>query len=237
MIERYGRVKTALLCEKWEIPLKEGEEGFFAHTNISELSRRAICFEWLLTGVPEGKTITEYFGGIGLQSVIIQNVIKPAIHVINEINEECVSQLEMVFKDTPGVSVGLRDAKEVLALNNTDIAILDFPDMTGKHYEEWHLQLQDLFDTKPRLVEITDVGNRYLHLHKNLYSSILGQEIETIEDYIRAISGYFYQKYGYSVIKAAYKSGTSYMFLAPVEPGEIDFLHVTSNKDGFRYLE
>lgn len=226
----------ALLCEKWELPITDGKTGFFKHTNVSELSRRAKCFEWLVQDIPFGKTVIEYFGGIGLQSVIIEETINPLFHDIYDIDEDCVEQLKIVFKDKP-VTVALKDAKEAMGATNSDIAILDFPNMTAKHYEEWDEPLGRLFRSKPKLVEITDVGNRYLHLHRPLYSEILGQTVTTIEDYISAISKFLYQKYDYSVVKAAYKSGTSYMFLGNVSPETIEFKYVGPDKSGFRYIE
>jgi len=230
-------IRRALICDKWEFPIIDGQSGFFKHTNISELSRRAICFEWLIDGVPKDKTVTEYFGGIGLQSVIIQNSMKPSRHSIFDIDPDCISQIASLYQDTEAVKVELQDAKEIMGTSDDDVIILDFPNMTAKHYSEWAEPLAAVFSKHPKLVEITDVGNRYLHLHRNLYSVLLGNNVDTIPDYIEAISRYLYSLYGYSVIKAAYKSGTSYMFLGETEPQTPDMLHVTSNPSGFRYIE
>lgn len=228
-------MKTAIVCEKWELPIEDGESGFFAHTKIGELSRRALCFEWLLKDIPPGKSITEYFGGIGLQSVIIQELAQPSEHTIYDIDSDCVNQLRSIFKGK-AVSIDQFDAREKMPECNSDIAILDFPDMTANKYTKWAEPLEGLFASRPKVVEITDVGNRYLHLWLSKYSEILGYDIKTIPDYITGISKYLYNKYEYSVFRAAYKSGTSYMLLANTPPDEIDLYRVGPNKSGFRYI-
>lgn len=236
LIGEYG-VRTAIICEKWELNILDGQGGFFAHTNISELSRRAICFEWLMQWLPKGISVTEYFGGIGLQSLIIQKIVAPVIHKVFDLDIECVYQLSMSLKGYP-VSVAKYDARNAMPVNSTKVAILDFPNMTAKRYDEWQLPLSELLlIRKPEFVEITDVGNRFLHLHTGQYSEILGREIETISDYILGISDYVNKNYGYSVFKAAYKSGTSYMLFKPGIFEEVEFFHVGPNKNGFRYLD
>lgn len=224
----------ALLCEKWEFSFDADKKGgFFKHTNVSELSRRAKCFEWLLEGIPEGKKVVEYFAGIGLQSVIIQELIKPSEHWVYDIEPECCEQLSGLGYP---LTVTQADAKKIMDTNFSEIVFLDFPDMTAIHYKEWSEQFEQLFATQPKLVEITDVGNRYLHLHTGKYSEALGSAVTDIPSYIHAISKYFASNSDYSVVKAAYKAGTSYMLLAAVKDWEIEMHHVGPDKTGFRYL-
>lgn len=226
----------ALICEKWELPLGIGEGGFWAHTNTGELSRRALCFEWLIKDIPIGLSVAEYFGGIGLQSVIIRNIIRPMVHYILDLDKDCFGQLTMAFGDEPGVAVMQLDATVSMTTIRADIAILDFPSMTAKHYEDWMIPLRTLFLGRPKFVEITDVGNRYLHLHKKLYSEILDSPIDGIDSYITTLSKFFRKNFDYSVVKAAYKSGTSYMLLAQEGVSGIEFKRFGPDKSGFRYI-
>lgn len=237
-------MKKALVCEKWELPIYDGRSGFFSHTNIGELSRRAICFEWLMESVAGGiylpqkeESVAEFFGGIGLQTVIIQNILKPDMHWVSDYDKDCYEQLVMNFSGKPGVYVHKADAKDVMKSIDANIIILDFPNMTAKHYKDWEEPLGVLFSKRPSIVEITDVGNRYLHLHRNLYSDILDYRVDTIEDYILGISRYLLKRFGYQVFQAAYKSGTSYMLASAKPVEDINFLRVGPNPHGFRYLD
>lgn len=234
-----------LICEKWELPLIETEKGskssFFSHTNRGELSRRALAFEWLLDGIPEDKVWLEPFGGIGLQSVIIQNICKPSTHIVSDLDESCASQLSLVMKQFNGkVAVGNADAIDAINAfsESPDVIVLDFPNFTPMKFDQWEPVLTAAFGRAPKLVEVTDVSLRFLHLHKKRYSEILETEIETKEDYILAMSKYLHSKYDYSVVKAAYKSGTAYMAFGNVpyhEEPEMKFFG--SDMSGFRYID
>lgn len=234
-----------LICGKWEIPLLKAEPGtkssFLSHVNAGELSRRALCFEWLIDGIPEEKTWLEPFGGIGLQSIIIQNVAKPSSHLISDLDANCAAQVGSLMKDAPGVMTACGDALDIMTslMPDADVVVLDFPNMTPHKFPIWRNVMDHVFlERKPRLVEFTDVSPRFLHLHKAKYSETLGSPIETKEDYILALSKYMHRHYEYSVVKAAYKSSTAYMCLGSVpyhEEPEMKFFG--PDMSGFRYID
>lgn len=229
-----------LICEKWELPMLDETSGFFAHTNRGELSRRALAFEWLVDGVPEDKVWMEPFAGIGLQSVIIKNVTNPKMQYLSDIDEACVRQLHLVLPEDDKIIINEGDAYHMLTHlddNPVDVMVLDFPNFTPVKFEQWKPVLDEAFRKGPKLVEITDVSPRFLHLHKNLYSEILGAEINTKEDYIRAISKYIHDHYYYSVVKAGYKAGTAYMALGNVNIEDPEIKFFGPDMSGFRYLD
>lgn len=233
-----------LICEKWELPLldtgENSKSSFFSHTNQGELSRRALAFEWLITGIPEDKAWLEPFGGIGLQSIIIQNISKPGAHFISDLDEACFHQLQSVMEPYPNVNLACGDAQVILEsfAPHAEVVVLDFPNMTPHKLPIWTNVLDNVFlERKPRLVEFTDVSPRFLHLHKGKYSEILGEPIETKEDYIRALSKYLSRNYDYSVVKAAYKSSTAYMALGNVPYEEPEMKFFGPDMSGFRYLD
>lgn len=231
-------LKTALICEKWNIVLDDqGKSGFFQYMEPNEISRRSAAMEWLLEDLPHAIKVVEYFGGVGVQSVIIQGLLKPKTHHIFELDEDCIRQLKMLYDGNPFITVALGDAKETMGTIEADLVMLDYHNMTAKHLEEWETQLTAVFAKKPRWVELTDIAARYLHLHRPLYSSILGAEVTDIQSYIRGISCYLWRKYGYSISKAAYKATSCYMLLDSDENLEPEFLNVKDLTKSFRYLE
>lgn len=227
----------ALIANKWELPIIEGKQGgFFSHLNPRDISKRVQCIRWLFEGLPTPSSATEYFGGIGVQSTLVRKILAPREHYIFDIDLDCVEQLDYLFGKVAKVSKG--DAKELMLKDDpdSDLVLLDFPNMTARHFGSWGDQFHNVFRKLPEYVTVTDIAYRYLHLHKPLYSTVLEKKIDTVEDYINATSKYFRVRFDYNVEKAAVRNGACYLLLSKnnVEP---QIQHFKDPGDGFRFIE
>lgn len=233
-------MNQALICNKWKINLLNGIGGHYKwlNKNAKVVGHNALCQEWLLAneGLEESR-ILEPFGGLGIASVVIRNLLKPSWQRVHEIDDDCLKQLKECIEPL-GVETGFGDAKKTVVDTEADIYIMDFASYTCHHFKNWEKQWDAIFNRKPKAVSWFDSSAKYLHLNKDLYSKELGSPINNKDDYAKAVSKFIYDRYGYSITKAAYEP-TAYMvyFLGkPVPPGKIDVFVPQKTDVGFKFL-
>ncbi len=202
--------QTIQICDQWPLKLRAGFGGHFAYLDTAS-KRNAACFLSLLGGIPQGTSVVEYFGGVGIFSTIIQNVIRPTYHRAFDIDDDCVAQLQTL--DRVGASYG--DAKQTMGTIDAQMVVLDFAVATAKHHDEW--PWGRVCSAKPNYIVWSDTALRRLGLHRELYSRIFGTPIVSHEDYVRAYSRLLWDRYGYSVTREAHHV-YSYMRAEPVPP-------------------
>lgn len=163
-------IASALICEKWELPLYvqiEDESSknkssrsylHYIHSHAGMVSAKCLATEWLLSGVERGLSIIEYFGGAGVVSCIARNMIGPKKHIAIDRDERCATQLKGLLGDKCARAGDAR--KEILAIDEYfDIHILDFPKFTAlTATQSFSKQLFKIFSTNPRYVIITDTA-------------------------------------------------------------------------------
>src|ERR1044072_8681495 len=117
-------ISSALICDKWDLPilpgnpnkLASGAKGYYEYINErpKETGKNALCIEWLINKLPRDLmycSVIENFGGVGVFSTIIENMLQPTWHWIFDIDEDCRAQLENAFKDNENVSIFHGDAQ------------------------------------------------------------------------------------------------------------------------------
>lgn len=239
-----------MVCDKWELPLLQGSanalpgtkaKGYYEYANDRplETGKNALCVEYLLKTLPRGNDIVaEHFGGVGVFATVIQNVLPPQNHFLFEIDDDCLAQLRSAFGHISNVSVNWGDATENIGTIAADIFVMDFPFMTIKRYPEWESQWHAMVDTHPRAILWMDGASRYLHFHKERYSEVFGERVETIEDYTRAMSRFMMRTHGYAITDMAWQHACSYFLAQPgkYEPDNITFKKFSNGSKGLRYL-
>jgi hypothetical protein len=159
-------------------------------------------------------TVREYFGGIGAQALMIEDMFEPYQHVVNEYSLDAVDHLKSL-----GLDVQHSDAYNLAAAGTADLACLDFGDLTAwkAQEEKPHGQLLSLvFALQPKAVLVTDIAARYLHLQKKKYEGILGfGTCDTYEDYLDAFSRQLESRYGYTLVEANYTRWSAVMAFVP----------------------
>lgn len=211
---------SILVCGQWPLPLRPGTGGFYEYLQTAS-SKNASCFLELVKDLPSGLSVSEHFGGCGLFSTIIQQVLHPRTHTIYDLDSDCVAQLESVFGSVASVAQG--DAKETMGAR-AQLVVLDFAYATIRNHDEW--PWARVTAAEPGYIIWSDTACRRIGLHRAAYSKIFGTPIHTHEDYVNAYSQWMWKRYGYSIVKEAHHV-YSYMRAERTPPVEIKFTKVT----------
>lgn len=165
--------------------------------------------------------VREYFGGMGVQSLVIRKLFGQAQHTVMDYSWDAVRHLEDILPPYQGFDVRQADAYDPASdpdysgCEDPDLVGLDFGDLTvwKTRDGEPHRQLLDrVFDLQPKGVVITDIACRYLHLHRSRYESLLGAgTCESYDSYLEALSGRLSALYGYELV-AGFKHRWSTVF-------------------------
>lgn len=240
-------IEQPLICGRWPIVLQAGTGGFFEYLHTASAKNASafltlLCPQWDRLGpseaplgpcvLPQGLTVVEHFGGVGLFSTIIQEVLRPRMHAIFDLDPDCVDQLRSAFArklvgldgKEPLMSAMQGDAKLTMASIPGDLVVCDFPYATIKHHTDW--PWDSMLAHKPMALIWSDTAARRIGLHRALYTTLFGSRVVSHEDYVRAYSTYIYDRYGYSISRCAYHV-YSYLYATATPPGPIQFVKVT----------
>lgn len=195
-----------LVCEKWEMKLPEaGGDPWFLDWVLKAPHQRSTAAGWaayqaLAQVQPKIDTVTEYFGGVGAQSLMIHDLWKPSEHVAMDYTPEAAEHMASL----PGVQSFQANSYDPLEHRPADLVALDFGDFTAwKHRDgEQHRELIDrVFADEPKGVVMTDIACRYLHLHRTRYETLLGEgRCGSYPDYLEALADRFEALYGYFMV-------------------------------------
>lgn len=156
----------------------------------------------------------EYFGGIGAQSLMIQEMFAPYTHIVMDYSDEAVEHLYC-----QGFDARQADSYDLASYQQADLVGLDFGDLTvWKTREgEKHRDLLDrVFAGQPKGVVLTDVACRYLHLHRERYETLLGAgTCASYPSYLDALADRLEVLYGYVMVGGFYHRWSTVMALAP----------------------
>ena len=248
-------MRTALLCERWELPfdvelktesdrnLRDRSYLHYVAEHMPMVAAKCWATKWLLEDILDTSkeySVREYMAGVGVQSVLIQNLFKVRQHIVSEIDNECAEHLMKLPFD---LQVLIDDAKQSLLLeDNSDLKFLDFPSSSiVQIMNNWKDGFYNLFTSKPDLVVWTDTSVTYpISLHREKYSQILGgPPMLTKDDYVDCYSNWLFRNFGYSIIKAAYRGRNAVYFAAVKGMHKTEFKHfsIDENKNGFYFLE
>jgi hypothetical protein len=165
------------------------------------------------------ETAREYFGGMGAQSLMIQDLFFPAEHIVSDYSRQAVEHLRRELPEC--VTVTQSDAYRDQLVNNgvADLVGLDFGDLTVWKTRDGqpHRKLLDrVFENEPMAVVFTDISCRYLHLHRERYESLLGPgTCDTYPHYLEALLQRFQLLYGYTLCAGYYDRWSAVMALVP----------------------
>lgn len=222
----------ARVLERYTIPLEQPEdkhdEWFMDWVLRSPAQAgRHLTAGWLayssLTQVLVPGSITtvhESFGGMGAQSLMIQELFAPLEHSVGEYSPDAVDHLTRLLRPMDGVGVHQWDAYADPP-PFADLYGLDFGDLTvwKTRDDQPHRKLLDsVFAFEPKAVVFTDIACRYLHLHRERYESLLGPgTCGSYGTYLRALLARIEVLYGYSLVAGYWDRWSTVMSLVPSE--------------------
>lgn len=217
---------TARICENWDMKLPDmnGNEWFLNwvlrdpnqvshHLTAGWMAWRALSLTYAADGASSAR---EYFGGIGAQSLMIEDLFDPDDHDVMDRAPAAVKHLLSVL---PVAQVYEADSYDPKNTEQADLVGLDFGDLTAwrtrpgeKHYD----LLDRVFTLEPAGVVLTDVAGPRLHLHKSRYESLLGKgTCIDYPTYLGALADRIEDLWGYSLVAGFWHRWSTVMALVP----------------------
>ena len=211
------------ICEKWTQYVQLPKEKWFLDYVVRSPRDAGVhltagwhCYQLIKKLGVEINSAVEFFGGMGAQSMMIQDLFAPQNHVVMDYSHEAVNHIKA---QVYGVYAHQADSYDPMWAHKADLVGLDFGDLTvwKTRVGEAHRDLLDrVFEDEPKAVVLTDIACRYLHLHRERYESLLGLgTCASYDRYLEALAKRFRQLYGYDVVKGYSHRWSTVMVLMP----------------------
>lgn len=229
----------AHICERWAMKLESstGDKWFLdwvlrsPKEVSSHLTAGWCAYSSLLTIYDplELTSAVEYFGGMGAQALMIENLFRPTEHTISDYSAEAVEHVREFLPraraalpggGSPGWAVIKQaDAYDPATVIKADLVGLDFGDLTAWRTRdgEKHRQLLDrVFELEPKAVVLTDIAGPRLALQRQRYEELLGPgTCVSYESYLNALVARLSGLYGYSLVAGFTHRWSTVMAFAP----------------------
>jgi len=241
---------TATICGKWALPfyVPVHAEDSVAKTQRSYLhyvqkhrslvAAKCLATQWILESLPSGLQVREYFGGAGVVSTIVHELLNPIKHCASDRDARCVEQLSGLLGAENAWQENAREG--MCELYPYDLKILDFPSFTVLRIEKhWHAQWEAVFVTQPTAVIFTDTACSYLPVHRKTYEAFFHAPITDKRSYTQAFSQFLMTTRRYSIQRAAYRArNAAYYLCVPGESvlEEAEFPDQGAEADGFAFV-
>jgi hypothetical protein len=198
------------LFDRWTLEFPEGVDDHWFLEYVLRSPRQAgihltagkLCYERLDLEDLDINSAFEVFGGIGGQSLVVEDLWHPMVHIVNEYDINAVESLHDNLGDDMTIMYG--DAYRSEFDPTADLISLDFGDLTAWKLREGlphRVLLDKAFSASPKAVLVTDIASRYLHLHRQRYESLLGQgTCGSYSDYLQALRRMIEGLYGYKML-------------------------------------
>lgn len=235
------------ICEKWTMYVNPPTEKWFLDYAVRSpgdsgmhLTAGWCCYQLVQELGIEVSSAVEFFGGLGAQSMMIQELFAPPSHVVMDYSHEAVDHIKT---QVPEVCAHQADSYDPLWQHKADLVGLDFGDLTvwKTRIGEAHRGLLDrVFEDEPKAVVLTDIACRYLHLHRDRYETLLGAgTCSTYELYLAAFARYLRKLYpGYVMVGGFHHRWSTVMLIAPrsvASPGE--FIPTPASPVGLKVVQ
>ena len=232
-----------LLCQKYEMDIENAPIGveseelpFFQHLTKKRLPELAL-FTWCheqairyVKSVRDVDSVVEYFGGMGRDSVILQEELNPISHVVIDVNHAQYEHLASLAPMYPGMVVLERDSFQCAGEYPADFVVWDNEFTLHRFLANpvMHEAMINMASGNTLFIMLTDLGPSRLNLTKGVYSEDSGIDIRDVDDYTYAVSLVLYRELGYSITYVArYRKMSMYI----LEPTPIDNPVVTVAED------
>jgi hypothetical protein len=196
-------VRELLVGGRWPLPLVEGGAGgHFAHIDREASKMNEACFMHIIRDFPQGLSVVEYFGGVGIFATIVQETLRPSAHTIYDIDPDCVRQLHSAFDGR--ATVGIGDAKELMGTVDADMVVLDFPTMNVRFFErDWPVAKVMQRPKAPKYLIWSDTALRRIGWFRHLYSDFFNEPVVSYGDYIRCFNKLLWSHYRYTITRVS----------------------------------
>lgn len=211
------------ICERWTQYVQPPSEKWFLDYVVRaprdssvHLTAGWSAYQLIKELGVEVTSAVEYFGGMGAQSLMIQELWNPKHHVALDYSQEAVGHIK---KQVPGVHAQQADSYDPTWQHWAHLVGLDFGDLTVWKTREGepHRGLLDrVAEEEPHAVVLTDVACRYLHLHRERYETLLGPgSCASYETYLEAFADRLESLYGWVLVGGFAHRWSTVMALVP----------------------
>lgn len=151
------------------------------------------------------ETAREYFGGIGAQTMMIQELLRPRLHTVVDINEDAATLLGTAGGQ--GVRAVRADAYSPESYAGAELVGLDFGDLTAWRLRPGQPQrelLDRVMSGRPGAVVLTDIAGPRLHLHRDRYAQVLRvppERLTRYDVYLDGLNDWMRAHYGYALLR------------------------------------
>lgn len=174
------------------------------------------CYEHLTSFLPKQSTVVEWFGGLGIGSIIIQKLLQPWRHVIYEHDKWLCQHLETVPELGP-CYVCCGDSYEAEPEYGGTIHVVDNNSFTIRRWlkDEQYAAFMDKVFCNSEYVLFTDTAVCIFWPHRERYAQALGTpRITSLADYLHGLSRRVDEHYGQRIVVAATHPRASYLLFA-----------------------
>lgn len=151
------------------------------------------------------ETAREYFGGIGAQTMMIQELLRPQFHSVIDISPDAALMLGTGLRE-PGLWSARADAYAPESYAEAELVGLDFGDLTAWRLRPGQKQrelLDRVMSRPPKAVVLTDIAGPRLHLHRERYAQVLGvppDRLTRYDVYLACLSDWIRAHYEYALL-------------------------------------
>ena len=240
-------MRTALICNRWTMEFEDPPEELADETpyeyrpflyqihqpRFQEYVSTSTSGGYeLLKDLPPGQIVVEFFGGVGLQSLMVEKMLVPERHVIVEKDPLCVEHLRRIFT-APHIEIHQGDARDFIGKIQGDIYLLDCNGWSlSKLMDEWLPYLDALFASEPEAISWYDTSKAYFGVNRQRYSERLGEALTDFSSYGQALSRFFQNRWEHSIAKMIHCSRPTYFLAQPWNGlGNSPFEEITIPKD------
>lgn len=142
-------------------------------------------------------SVLEYFGGAGIHSRVIYELLEPSRHRVVERSEAAWKQI--CFDRGSKAEVISGNFEDYRSSKQWDVVHVDHPRFSisrfRHHYKEFfHI----LNHNKPKVFILTDTSRNKFHLNIEPFRRALDRKIESFEDYLYGTSALFQKEFGFT---------------------------------------
>jgi len=185
------------------------------------------CYKRIVEYCKGAQSVAEYFAGVGIMTLLAEEILHPKFHWISDYSDDCVAFLQDVLcTKYANINCEKRDAfnMQPYQVHSYDLISLDCNMSYGKLVNDPRYRSLVSMTVKkcPKFIHMSDKAAAYFHVNKSKYTKHFGFNVDSIEDYLVGLSLCF-RDFGYHISYAIGYKTASHILLTKGIAGSFDF--------------
>lgn len=186
-------------------------------------------------------SVVEYCGGIGAQSLMIQELFEPRRHEIMDWSEQATNHIRSIMPKNRNIIVRTADAYDPDTFQKANFQVLDIGDLKSYNLKPGTPQrgaFDRIFESQPLAVAIAEVSGIRLGLHRRLHEEFLGKPCPDYRTYLGHFFDFVEEVWGYAPVEIFHNGQFAKAALVPAYfSPERKFSSIPDSPMGLRVLE